>query len=199
MFNHYFDRAISALRRGEEGEIGFALRGVADFLISNITFSGQYLNRSILEFVNQFSAAQERGDWIRIADMLEFELLQRDDIGNFVYQSVRLTTDTAEYRIREPVTFTGQVIKTSNAELAKTRSDLKYAYHLQYLGDGVGSEYLEKTMVRDFSAEPEWRWTPQGPSGLYRVTLWVISGEMGPELRVEMEDMIDINIESPGD
>lgn len=198
LFNRHFERAVVALRRGEEGEAGLALEGVAKFLITNVQLTQRYMamDTSIVGFVQRFAEAQARGDWIRLADMLAFELPGMDCVQSFIYPGLRLETDTGNtVRIGQPVRFAVRKRESTIAAVAEQARDVAYAFRLQYLGDRPGSDYARETEVRAFAETPEWQWTPTGPPGLYRVKIWLKRKKILARSRLfDVEDVLYLTV-----
>lgn len=186
--NRAVEQAIVALRRGEEGSIGVNMRDVADFFLRNLEVRGEEPPPEVVRMFNSMHEAQQRADWIRLADVIEYELLGSEWVGMLPFRGIRLEADpVAGQELGKPVVLT--------TRLATIVDEVEIAFGLRYLGPEAGSPYQEQQRVRDHSPETQWTWIPEGHFGIYRIWAW--ARRKGAGRGFDVFDSLDYEIIAP--
>lgn len=186
--NRSIEQAIAALRRGEEGNIGVNMCGVADFFIRNLEVKGEDPPPEVVKMFNVMHQAQQQGDWIRLADLIEYELLGSGVVEMLPFRGIRLEADPVDRQV------VGRPVHL-NTRLETTFDKVEVAYGLRYLGPEAGSPYQEQQRVRDHSPQLQWTWIPEGPCGIYRIWTWARRKDAGRGF--DVYDSLDYEIIPP--
>lgn len=188
-FTRTFEIVADALRTGNSTMGMFFLPHVYDFFLGNLALAKKPPPAKVTGIIGAMGAAQEAMDWIRLADILDYEIRSNDVVAFLPLKGYRLSVDGAE-RLHSGSTIIVRITDEKEPDI-----ELVHSVFVRYLGPRTDAKYLTPKFpveVVTKSSDSVHRLDGFDVPGIYRITARCYA--RGGEKTSVALDFIDVEV-----